>query len=383
MTTLIFRVLVLFVILVPITVVAQTTKKAAARSSAPSFAQNGAQTIDGWSMQDVAKVPDGGAVVSTAAFHPQSWYAATVPGTVLTTLVNNGVYPDPLYGENMRAIPESLNKTSYWYRTTFAVPAAYQGRHIWLRFGGVNYSAQIWVNGRQAGEMRGAFIRGDFDISELVKPGTRATVAVLVAPQPHPGIPHEHTVALGVGQNGGDTAIDGPTFLSTIGWDWLPAVRDRDTGIWLPVTLGATGDVLVKDPFITTDLAASHATADLAITASLKNISAKPVSGTLTGVIHFQNVAARHVRAGYYLSQRGDHWSEWLRSHRARQQIHARPAAQQPAALVAQRLWPAKSVHADPKLRRRQKILRHQPRNNSAFAKSNTKFPAPTISRFP
>jgi beta-mannosidase len=292
MTTLIFRVLVLFVILAPITVVAQTTKKAAARSSAPSFAQNASQTIDGWSMQDVAKVPDGGAVVSTAAFHPQNWYAATVPGTVLTTLVNNGVYPDPLYGENMRAIPESLNKTSYWYRTTFAVPAAYKGRHIWLRFAGVNYSAQIWVNGRQAGEMRGAFIRGDFDISEMVKPGARATVAVLVAPQPHPGIPHEHTVALGVGQNGGDTAIDGPTFLSTIGWDWLPAVRDRDTGIWLPVTLEATGDVLVKDPFITTDLAASHASADLAITASLKNISAKPVSGTLTGVIHFQNAPA-------------------------------------------------------------------------------------------
>src|SRR3984957_5176764 len=290
MTTLFFRTLVLFAVLAPVAVVAQTTEKAPARKSAPPSAQNAAQTIDGWSMQDVAKVPEAGAVVSTGAFHPQNWYPATVPGTVLTTLVNNGVYPDPVYGENMRAIPESLNKTSYWYRTTFPVPAAYKGRHIWLHFGGVNYSAQIWVNGRQAGEMRGAFIRGDFDISELVTPGKPATLAVLVAPQPHPGVPHEHTVALGVGQNGGETAIDGPTFLSTIGWDWLPAVRDRDTGIWLPVTLDATGDVLVKDPYITTDLAASHGSADLAISASLKNISAKPVSGTLTGVIHWKNV---------------------------------------------------------------------------------------------
>src|ERR1700722_17332027 len=295
MTTLFFRVLVLFAVLAPVAVVAQTTKKTPARNSAQPLAQNVAQTIDGWAMQDVAKVPEVGAVVSAGAFHPQNWYAATVPGTVLTTLVNNGVYPDPVYGENMRAIPESLNKTSYWYRTTFPIPAAYKGRHIWLHFGGVNYSAQIWVNGKQAGEMRGAFIRGDFDISELVAPGKPTTLAVLVAPQPHPGVPHEHTVALGVGQNGGETAIDGPTFLSTIGWDWLPAIRDRDTGIWLPVMMDATGPVLVKDPFITADLSTTHESADLHVSATLENKSPKPVTGTLTGVIRLQNGPAQNA----------------------------------------------------------------------------------------
>ncbi len=296
MTT-ISRVLFFAMILLPMASIAQTTKKSASsnaqRASASAVpALNGAITIHDWQMQDVAKVSDAGAAVSTTNFAPQSWYQATVPGTVLTTLVDNGVYPDPVYGENMRAIPESLNKTSYWYRTTFAVPANYHGKNVWLHFGGINYSAQVWVNGQKAGEMRGAFIRGDFDITQFVKPGARATVAVLVAPQPHPGEPHEHNVANGVGKNGGDTAIDGPTFLSTIGWDWLPAVRDRDTGIWLPVTLDATGPVLVKDPYITTELADSHASADIKIAATLKNISAKPVSGTLTGVIHLQNAAS-------------------------------------------------------------------------------------------
>jgi mannosylglycoprotein endo-beta-mannosidase len=246
-------------------------------------------------MHDAAKVAGEGSIISTAGFEPQGWYAATVPGTVLTTLVNNGVYPEPLYGENMRAIPESLNKTSYWYRTTFTVPAAYKGRHIWIHFGGINYSAQIWVNGHEAGTMRGAFIRGDFDISQFVQPGRRAVLAVLVAPQPHPGVPHEHTVALGVGQNGGETAIDGPTFLSTIGWDWLPAIRDRDTGIWLPVTMDATGPVLIKDPFITSDLSATHDSADLHISATLENESAKPVTGTLTGVIRMQNAPPQNA----------------------------------------------------------------------------------------
>jgi beta-mannosidase len=253
------------------------------------FAQLPSQTINGWQMQDSAKVGATAQIVSSADFHPDGWYAATVPGTVLTTLVNDHVYPEPLYGENMRSIPESLNKTSYWYRAVFAVPSAYKSRHIWLHFAGINYTAQIWVNGHEAGNMRGAFIRGDFDVSEFVKPGRSAVLAVLVSPQPHPGVPHEHTVANGVGQNGGETAIDGPTFLSTIGWDWLPAIRDRDTGIWLPVTMDSTGPVVVKDPFVTADLAPSHETADLHVSTTLENKSSAPVAGTLTGVIHWEN----------------------------------------------------------------------------------------------
>jgi mannosylglycoprotein endo-beta-mannosidase len=256
---------------------------------APLLAQLPTQTITGWQMQDSAKVAAAAPIISTAAFQPKDWYTATVPGTVLTTLVNNGIYPEPLYGENMRAIPESLNKASYWYRTTFTVPASYKGRHIWIHFAGINYTAEIWVNGHEAGTMRGAFIRGDFDVSELVKPGRSAVLAVLITPQPHPGVPHEHTAALGVGKNGGETAIDGPTFLSTIGWDWLPAVRDRDTGIWLPVTMDATGPVLIKDPFITADLSASHDSADLHVSTTLENKSLKPVTGTLTGIIQLEN----------------------------------------------------------------------------------------------
>ena len=249
------------------------------------FAQSASETITGWQMQDASKVTDAAEVVSTAKFHPDRWYPATVPGTVLTTLVNNGVYPEPLYGENMRAIPESLNKTSYWYRASIDVPKSHKGLHTWLHFGGINYSADIWVNGHRAGAMKGAFIRGDFDVTSSVKPGKAAVVAVLVSPQPHPGVPHEHTVALGVGKNGGETALDGPTFLSTIGWDWLPAVRDRDTGIWLPVTVDATGPVIVKDPFVTSNLSESHDVAELHVSATLQNLTAQPVSGTITGVI--------------------------------------------------------------------------------------------------
>ncbi len=248
-------------------------------------AQETPREITGWQMQDAAKVGEAPAIVSSAAFRPTGWYTATVPGTVLTTLVDNKVYPEPLYGENMRLIPESLNKASYWYRASLPVPLSYRGRKVWLHFEGINYSAEIWVDGHHVGSSRGAFLRSDFDISLYARAGSKCIVAVLVSPQPHPGVPHEHTVALGTGRNGGDTALDGATFLSTIGWDWIPAIRDRDTGIFLPVTTYATGPILVKDPFVVSNLSPSHDSADLTISAQLQNTSAKSISGTVIGTI--------------------------------------------------------------------------------------------------
>ncbi len=242
----------------------------------------------GWQLQDVAKVPQTGEEVSSPAFKTIGWYSATVPGTVLTTLVNNHVYPEPLYGDNNRPekIPESLSHTSYWYRAEITIPKSYLGKHIWLNFDGINYSAAIWVNGSEVGTMRGAFSRGAYDISNNVKTGKKAVLAVLVTPQPNPGVPHEHTLRNGVGKNGGITAIDGPTFLSTIGWDWLPAIRDRDTGIWQKVFLSATGPVLVKDPLVTTDLPLPRLdSTDVAIQTTLENITDKPQKGLLKGAI--------------------------------------------------------------------------------------------------
>ena len=270
-------------------------------SAVAGMAQRNEQTLTGWLLQDASKVTVAASVASLPAYRPEGWYAATVPGTVLTTLVNDKVYPEPLYGENMRAIPESLNKATYWYRATFKVPVSDRGRLVWLHFGGINYSAEIWVNGHDAGSMRGAFIRGDFNITPYVRPGARAAVLVVIEPEPHPGVPHEHTQALGVGKNGGETALDGPTFLSTIGWDWLPAIRDRDTGIWLPVTLAATGPVLVKDPAVTSTVDLEGHTADVSVAATLVNSSVKPVAGAVVGTISGQGepiVFRREVTIG-------------------------------------------------------------------------------------
>ncbi len=276
-----FRSLLLAICVLPSAILHAASTRPAPRSDAMT-------PISNWQMQSAAVIKQSGDAVSKPSFSTAGWYAATVPGTVLTTLVNNRVYPEPLYGENMRpeTIPESLARTSFWYRAVLDVPTAFAGRHIWLNFDGINYSAAVWVNGSEVGTMRGAFSRGQFDISYNVKPGRKAVVAVLITPQPHPGTPIEHTIKNGIGKNGGITAIDGPTFLSTIGWDWLPGVRDRDTGLWQKVYLTATGSVRLKDPLVTTDLPLPKTdTADIAIRATLENITDRPQHGILKGMI--------------------------------------------------------------------------------------------------
>jgi hypothetical protein len=240
----------------------------------------------GWQVQDSAKVSDKGDAISQPGYNSTGWNAATVPGTVLTSLVNDKIYPEPLYGENNRPdiIPESLCHTSYWYRTGFTVPAEDAGRKVWLNFDGINYQAEVWVNGTDLGSIKGAFARGRFEITSVAAAGKAAALAVEITPQPHPGVPLEQTIRNGTGHNGGITAIDGPTFLCTIGWDWIPGIRDRDTGIWQKVFLSATGPVTIRNPYIRTTLPLPRTdSAELSVEVTLQNVDGAAKSGVLTG----------------------------------------------------------------------------------------------------
>src|SRR5262249_45603355 len=88
----------------------------------------------GWRLIEAPKLLATGAEISRPAFNSAAWYEAVVPGTVLTTLVERGVYPEPEYGLNNLAIPESLSRQDYWYRIVFEPPAAARGRRAALNF---------------------------------------------------------------------------------------------------------------------------------------------------------------------------------------------------------------------------------------------------------
>jgi hypothetical protein len=236
----------------------------------------------GWRMIPAPQVSADGPAISLPGFNAKDWMVATVPGTVLTTMVDRGIYPDPDYGLNNLAIPETLNKQDYWYRVEFHTPKTARGRRLTLTFEGINYEARVWLNGQQLGSVKGAFIRGNFDVTDVVRPDRMNVLAVRISPPPHPGIPQEQSIKGGPGENGGMMCLDGPTFVATEGWDWIPAVRDRDTGIWQPVTLTATSAVTIGDAQVVTSLPLPDTThAKVAITVPLTNISSSAVTGTL------------------------------------------------------------------------------------------------------
>ena len=242
----------------------------------------GQWAVNGWRLIEAAKIGPGGADLSQGNYDAGKWYAATVPGTVLTTLVDRGVYPDPAVGLNSLSIPETLARQDYWYRTEFDTPPEAAGRQMWLTFNGVNYSAEVWVNGRMAGTMKGAFIRGRFPVTLTAG---RNAIAVRVSPPPHPGLAHEESMTAGVGENGGVQMLDGPTFVATEGWDWIPSVRDRNTGLWQGVTLAATGPAVIGDPQVVTTLPKpDNSVADVEITVPVTNNGQAPVTTTVRAV---------------------------------------------------------------------------------------------------
>jgi len=236
-----------------------------------------------WTLAEAPKVAEGGKEISLTNYEDSKWHAATVPGTVLTTLIDRGVYPDYDYGLNNMAIPERLARQDYWYRTAFDAPVSLDGKQLTLTFKGINYAAEVWVNGGRIGNIRGAFIRGVFDVTSRVQAGKRNVIAVRVSPPPHPGIPHEESIAAGPGENGGWVALDGPTFAASEGWDWIPGIRDRNTGIWQDVTLSATGRVRLLDPQVVTRLPLpSTDSAEVSITVPVESSHIAPVEIAVT-----------------------------------------------------------------------------------------------------
>jgi hypothetical protein len=242
----------------------------------------GLWSLDSWRLGFATTIGLGGEQLSRPDYDDSHWYAAVVPGTVLTTLIARGVYPDPNYGLNNLAIPDSLSRQDYWYRSSFDAPADFQGQRLTLTFKGVNYAAQVWLNGVRLGVIKGAFIRGVFDVTGILRPGESNALAVRVSPPPHPGIPHEQSIAAGPGENGGNLAIDGPTFIASEGWDWIPGIRDRNTGLWQAVELSTSGPLRLLDPHIVTHLPLPRTdTADISINVAVQNSSPNELQATV------------------------------------------------------------------------------------------------------
>lgn len=271
-------------------------------------------------------VSETGEELSTPGFEPGIyWMPVTVPSTVLSGLVANKIYPDPYLGMNNMLIPDAsdeFNKTynleqyshlpglsnpwkkPYWYITGFTVPAKDKGLHFSLVFKGINYRAGVWLNGRQVADsttMAGMFSEYVLDVTNLVRAGEKNNLAVKIYPLDYPGLPSTEQLKAfdDFYPNGGPTGDIGKnvTMLCSVGWDWVPPVRDRNIGIWQPVYLRTSGSVTIDKPKIVTDLPNLPDTsiAKISLKFNLNNTAANDESGKVVVTIAPETFSAERI----------------------------------------------------------------------------------------
>src|SRR3974390_2161546 len=235
----------------------------------------------GWTVQSSAKIAEAPEKISSAGYNTSDWYKASAPETVFAVLVENGVYKDPYFGMNLRSVPgveypiggqfanldmpaNSPYAVPWWYRNEFELPSSFKGENVWIGFHGINYRADLWINGRKVAgsdEMVGAFRRFKFDVTPFVHPGEKNVVALSIS-----------------APKAGELAI---TFV-----DWNPMSPDKEMGLWQDVVLRARGAVAVRYSSVDSRLDLPPAAkAHLTIRAQLQNSSASPVKGLLKGKI--------------------------------------------------------------------------------------------------
>ncbi|HUO17966.1 MAG TPA: glycosyl hydrolase family 2 [Verrucomicrobiae bacterium] len=251
-----------------------------AQSGKPA-AQDKLSLREGWNLQTSTKVDSKGSAISTPAFSPKGWHEATVPTTVVAALVKDKTFPEPFFAMNLRDFPgmnypiggnfsnipmapDSPFAVSWWYRKTFQAPESFKGKTVWLKFDGINYRANVWLNGKQianSADIAGAWRTYELNVSQAVRAGAKNVLAVQVFS------PTENDLAI--------------TFV-----DWNPAPPDKNMGLWREVYLTASGPVAVRFPTVVSKVnSPADDQAQLTVTAQVKNGTDHPVKGTLKGEI--------------------------------------------------------------------------------------------------
>ncbi len=199
----------------------------------------------------------------------------------MAALVKDKTLPDPFPGMNLRSFPgvtypigtnfsnipmaaDSPYAVSWWFRKQFAVPASYKGKTVWLKFNGINYRANIFLNGKQianADEVAGAWRTYEFNVTQNARLGAENVLAVQAFS------PTDHDLAI--------------TFV-----DWNPAPPDRNMGLWREVYVTTSGPVAMRYPTVVSKLnPPANDSAQLTVSIQLKNGTSGAVKGKLKGQI--------------------------------------------------------------------------------------------------
>ncbi len=218
---------------------------------------------NGWRIQSSAETSGSGATISASGFDVSNWHATIVPTTVLGALADDGTYKNIYFGTNFAAIPKEPFANSWWFREEFDLNGGQSAGNADLIFEGINYRANVWLNGKQiasTNELFGAYRIFKLDVSGKLEPGKNVLAVEVFPPRP------------------GDF---------TLGFvDWDPKPADSSMGLFRPVKLHFYKTVALDNLFVESKIDHSNwQNARLTIVADLKNHSDRTVQTTIKGKI--------------------------------------------------------------------------------------------------
>lgn len=245
------------------------------------------EQLEHWLVQSSSKVGRDGRRLSgrESSTDAGNWYTARLPATVLSVLVAHGVYPDPFVGMNFLELPgrgpahqnfsnhpmpdDSPFRVPWWFRTDLEHAELRQAPHTWLELDGLNYRANLYLNGqklRDQSELVGAYRAFELLLDDHLLLGKNRLALEVFPPNPD------------------DLAIT---------WvDWNPSPPDKNLGLWRGARLRRTGPVRLSHPQVLSRLPdADLSVAELSVFATLENATTRTLTATL--LVTFQGVRGK------------------------------------------------------------------------------------------
>jgi beta-galactosidase/beta-glucuronidase len=186
-------------------------------------------------------------------YEDAAWATIAVPGNWELQGYSHPIYVNvqyPFPPDELPCVPEDDNPTGC-YRTTFTVPAGWEGRRVHVLFEGVESAFHLWVNGTDVGYSQGSRLPAEFDLTPYLRPGSNVLAARVLR------------------------------------WSDGSYLEDQDhwrlSGIYRDVYLLALPSAHIRDYRVTTDLDDAYRSADSAATVRLRvavrNRGSAPLAG--------------------------------------------------------------------------------------------------------
>ncbi len=186
---------------------------------------------NGWRFCLAAKNKNSGDIPETIKYN--RWFPATVPGTVHTDLLANGLIDDPFFADNELRL-QWIHRQDWRYALDFDLPDTFDHRQrTWLEFDGLDTIGTIFLNGSEIGSAENMFRQYRFDISAQLKPAANRLEILFHSPLVYGEQMNERFGKLQSARHDLRAHIRKAQY--SFGWDWGPEYPT--VGIWRAVRL--------------------------------------------------------------------------------------------------------------------------------------------------